>query len=55
MSQERLNNFMLLTIYKEWLDGLNLIATANEFSDNNDERNLVFRTFKIQDYMYRSK
>ena len=51
MSQKRLNNFTLLTIYKERLDGLNLITTVHEFSNDNDEKKSVFETFKMQGYV----
>ena len=49
MSQERFNNLIVLITYKEWLNEVNLITIANEFSDNNNERKSVFGTFKIQD------
>lgn len=40
---------MLLTIYNEPLDGLNLTSVANKFIDSNYGRKLVSGTFKIQD------
>ena len=39
---------MLLTIYKERLDGLNVVTISNEFSYGKDEK-LVFVTFRSQD------
>ena len=48
MSQERFNNLMLLTIYKERLDGLKLLTIEDEFSHGNYKRKLVFGTFKSQ-------
>ena len=39
MSEERINNLMLLTIDKGWLDSINVIYIANKFSDCNYERN----------------
>ena len=36
-------DFMLLTAYKEQLDGINLITIANKLSDDdNDKRKLFF-------------
>ena len=49
--QEQLSNVMLLTTYKEGLVGFNLITITNEVNDDNDERQLASRTFKIQDYV----
>lgn len=40
---------MLLTIYNEPLDGLNLTSVANKFIDSNYGRKLVSGTFKFQD------
>ena len=48
MLQERFNNLMLLTIYKEQLDGLRLITIEDEFSDGNYKRRLVLGRFKSQ-------
>ena len=48
MLQERFNNLMLLTIYKEQLDGLRLITIEDEFSDGNYKRRLVLGIFKSQ-------
>lgn len=42
---------MLLPTYKEWLDGFDLITITNKVNGGNDEKKLVFGTFKIQDYV----
>ena len=42
-------SLMLLTIYNEPLDGLNLTSVANKFIDSNYGRKLVSGTFKFQD------
>ena len=44
LSNEWLKNLILLTIFKELLDGLNSITISNEFNDNN------IGTFKIYKY-----
>ena len=36
LSQEWHKNLLLLAIYNKWLDGLNLIAIANESNNDND-------------------
>lgn len=38
MGQARLNHLMVLSIYKELLDGLDLIAAANEFARESEHR-----------------
>ena len=43
--QERLNHVMLLNIYKEQLDKLDLVAIANEFVGESDHRKRCFGTF----------
>lgn len=45
MGQVRLNNLMILNIYKEELDKLDLCAIANEFVKQSDHRSSVFGTF----------
>ena len=45
MGQARLNHLMLLSIYKDLLDGLDLKMTANEFVRESEHRQLVFGEF----------
>jgi len=45
MLQERLNHVMVLNIYKEELDKLDLIAVANEFVCESEHRKKFFGTF----------
>lgn len=45
MNQGRLNHVMILTIYKQFLDNLDLITTANEFMLNSEHRSQIFGTF----------
>ena len=46
MSQQRMNNLMLLHIHKYITDSLDLKAVANEFVADSDHRLKVFGTFK---------
>ena len=43
--QVRLNNLMILNIYKEQLDNLDLRVVANDFVAGNEHRLSVFGTF----------
>ena len=45
MKQSRLNNLMMLNIYKEELEKLSLVSVANEFVSGSDHRTHVFGTF----------
>ena len=45
MQQEQLNHVMVLNIYKEQLDKLDLIAVANEFIGESEHRKRFFGTF----------
>ncbi len=45
MGQARLNHVMLLNMYKERLDKLDLIATANEFVRGSEHRLQLFGNF----------
>jgi len=45
MSQPRLNHVMVLSIYKELLDELDLYAIANEFVGGSKYRLCLFGTF----------
>lgn len=45
MSQPRLNHVMILNIYKELLDKLDLRAVAKEFVGSNEHRLSVFGKF----------
>ena len=45
MSQPRLNHVMVLSIYKELLDELDLYAVANEFVGSSEYRLGLFGTF----------
>ena len=45
MSQPRLNHVMVLSIYKELLDELDLYAVANEFVGSSEYRLRLFGTF----------
>ena len=49
ISQEQLNDFMLLKTYKVQLVGFNLVAIANFFSKHSGERKSFFATSKPQD------
>ena len=44
-SQARLNHLMVLNIYKEQLDKLDLMAIANEFVSGNEHRLRFFGKF----------
>ena len=45
MSQERLNHCMLLSIYKEKTDKINLKNVTNVFCEANEERRRTFGIF----------
>ena len=45
MWQERLNHVMVLNIYKEQLDKLDLVAIANEFVGESEYHKRFFGTF----------
>ena len=45
--QERLNQLMTLSSYKEELDKLNLLEVANEFVTDNESRLRFFGQFKF--------
>ena len=45
MGQARLNHLMVLNIYKEQLDKLDLMAIANEFVSGNEHRLRFFGKF----------
>ena len=49
MTQTRLNNVMVLHVYKDLTDKLNLIDTANEFVKGSEHRETVFGTFLATD------
>ena len=51
MSQERLNHCMLLSIYKEKTDEINLKNVANVFSEANEERRHTFSIFCDTDFL----
>ena len=42
MRQERLNHAVVLNIYKEELEKLDLIAVANEFVSDSEHRKSIF-------------
>ena len=46
MTQLRLNHLMILNIYKEALDDMDLKSIANEFVQGNEHRLSVFGNFK---------
>ena len=46
MSQQRMNNLMLLHVHKDITDSLDLKAVANEFVADSEHRLKVFGTFK---------
>ena len=47
MSQPRLHHLVVLSIYKELLDDLDLNTTANEFVGNSEHRAHVFGNFDV--------
>ena len=47
MSQETLNNTMLLTYHKAHTDKLDLVSVAQTFIDINDIRRKYFDTFEL--------
>ena len=46
MSQQRLNNLMLLHVHKGITDGINLKAIASEFIGNSEHRLMIFGKFQ---------
>ena len=44
MSQQRLNNIMLLNVYKDLTDGLDLPTIARQFVDANERHRYFFGT-----------
>ena len=50
MTQDRMNNTIILNTYKEELDKLEMIQDANEFCRECDERKNVFGKFSKKDY-----
>ena len=50
MTQDRMNNTIILNTYKEELDKLEMIQDANEFCRECDERKNVFGKFPQKDY-----
>ena len=46
MSQQRLNNLMILHIYQDNTDSLILIGVANDFVKDSDQRANVFGKFQ---------
>lgn len=47
MTQSRLNNLMILHVYKDQTDCLSLSSVAQEFVDNNHVRHRIFGSFKV--------
>ena len=45
MSQQRLNNLMVLHVHKDETDNLNLFDVAKNFIDVNNRRHLYFGSF----------
>ena len=45
MTQQRLNNAMLLHIHKEATDELDLVAVASSFAQSNDRRRKYFGSY----------
>ena len=54
MTQERLNNCMLLHVHKEKVDNLNIIDIANEFGCTNESRFSTFGKFSEHDFQTHS-
>ena len=48
MTQQRLNNLMVLHVHKDITDSLKLQDIANEFVGNSEHRLKTFGTFKFQ-------
>ena len=48
MTQQRLNNLMILHVHKEQTDGLILKDVANEFVGNSQHRKNIFGKFDWQ-------
>ena len=51
MTQNRMNNTIIMNTYKEELDKLDMIQVTNEFFRECDERNNVFGKFSKKDYL----
>jgi hypothetical protein len=47
MSQQRLNHAMVLNVYKEMVDELDMLAVANVFVGDNEHRLRLFGTFTV--------
>ena len=45
MNQQRLNHFMIASIYKESLDDMDLTSIANDFVSGNEHRSHIFGKF----------
>lgn len=45
MSQQRMNNLMLLHVHKDITDGLDLKSVANDFVADSDHRLSMFGSF----------
>ena len=53
MTQQRLNNLMVLHVHKSHTDDLDLVAVANDFIDGSDPRKSFFGSeFKQSDYQH---
>ena len=53
MTQQRLNNLMVLHVHKSHTDDLDLVAVANDFIDGSDHRKSFFGSeFKQSDYQH---
>ena len=50
MTQNRMNNTIILNTHKEELDKLDMIQVANEFYREYDERKNVFGNISKKDY-----
>ena len=48
MSQQRLNNLMLLHVHKVLTDSIDVVGVANEFVGESEHRLQVFGKFKSQ-------
>ena len=55
MSQQRLNNIMVLHIHKDKTDQFNIIDVANEFAGYNENRLRKFDTFHTTDLSTQTK
>ena len=50
MSQQRLNNLMLLAVHQSLTDKLDLIQVANEFVEQSEHRLAIFGKFQKSDF-----